>query len=135
MSCDVKTTQWRLVEVGRVVLLSKGPYSGKLATIVEIIDHKRVLIDSPIVPRQSYSLKNVTLTPIVIDNLPRGARNGVVKKLWENCAVDTKWAESSWAKKITSKETRRNLSDFDRFRVLVLRKQRRFEVRKAAAKA
>jgi len=131
----VNWTKPSLVEVGRVVLLSKGPYSGKLATIVEIIDHKRVLIDSPIVPRQSYSLKNVTLTPIVIDNLPRGARNGVVKKLWENCAVDTKWAESSWAKKITSKETRRNLSDFDRFRVLVLRKQRRFEVRKAAAKA
>lgn len=31
-----------LVEVGRVLLLSKGPYSGNLATIVEIIDHKRV---------------------------------------------------------------------------------------------
>ncbi|PUU76357.1 ribosomal protein L14-domain-containing protein [Tuber borchii] len=135
MSCDVKTTQWRLVEVGRVLLLSKGPYSGNLATIVEIIDHKRVLIDSPTVPRQSYSLKNVTLTPIVIENLPRGARNGVVNKLWEKSAVDTKWAESSWAKKIASKETRRSLSDFDRFRVLVLRKQRRFEVRKAAAKA
>lgn len=31
-----------LVEVGRIILLSKGPYSGQLATIVEIIDHKRV---------------------------------------------------------------------------------------------
>lgn len=31
-----------LVEVGRVVLLNDGPSAGKLATIVEIIDHKRV---------------------------------------------------------------------------------------------
>lgn len=39
---EVKASQWRLVEVGRVVLFAQGPYEGKLATIVEIIDHKRV---------------------------------------------------------------------------------------------
>lgn len=39
---DITTSQWRLVEVGRVVLFSGGPYDGRLATIVEIIDHKRV---------------------------------------------------------------------------------------------
>ena len=33
---------WRHVEVGRVVLLNGGANAGKLATIVEIIDHKRV---------------------------------------------------------------------------------------------
>ena len=37
-----------LVEVGRVLLLSKGPYSGNLATIVEIIDHKRVWSPLPV---------------------------------------------------------------------------------------
>ena len=39
---DIKPAGWKLVEVGRVVLLRSGPYAGKLATIVEIIDHKRV---------------------------------------------------------------------------------------------
>jgi hypothetical protein len=39
---DIKASEWRLVELGRVVLFVSGPYSGKLATIVEIIDHKRV---------------------------------------------------------------------------------------------
>lgn len=34
---NVKTTTWRLVQVGRVVLVEK-----KLAVIVEIIDQKRV---------------------------------------------------------------------------------------------
>jgi len=38
----VKASNWRFVEIGRVVLVNKGAYAGKLATIVEIIDHKRV---------------------------------------------------------------------------------------------
>lgn len=38
----VKNSQWRLVEVGRVVLIKKGPSAGKLAAIVEIIDQGRV---------------------------------------------------------------------------------------------
>lgn len=39
----IEGSQWRLVEVGRVVLIQDGhPYAGRLAAIVEIIDHKRV---------------------------------------------------------------------------------------------
>lgn len=39
----VESPSWRLVEVGRVVLIQdNGPYNGRIATIVEIIDHKRV---------------------------------------------------------------------------------------------
>lgn len=39
---EIKASQWRQVEVGRVVLFTHGPYIGRLAAIVEIIDHKRV---------------------------------------------------------------------------------------------
>lgn len=39
---DIKLAQWKLVEVGRLVLIRRGPYTGKLAAIVEIIDHRRV---------------------------------------------------------------------------------------------
>lgn len=38
----VTASQWKYVEVGRVALLSIGPYAGRLAAIVQIIDHKRV---------------------------------------------------------------------------------------------
>lgn len=38
MSASVKTANWRFVELGRVVLIDNS----KLATIVEIIDQKRV---------------------------------------------------------------------------------------------
>ena len=40
---SIVASNWRLVEVGRVVLLQgDSPYAGRLAAIVEIIDHKRV---------------------------------------------------------------------------------------------
>lgn len=93
------------------------------------------MIDSPSVPRQSFPLTHVSLTAITIPTLPRGARSGTVAKVWEKAGVDAKWAESAAAKKIASKESRWGLSDFDRFKVMVLKKQRRFEIKKAVAKA
>lgn len=43
---EIKASQWRLVEVGRVVLFTHGQYTGRLAVIVEIIDHKRVRLST-----------------------------------------------------------------------------------------
>jgi len=137
---DIKASSWRLVEVGRIVLVHGGPSDGKLATIVEIIDHKRALIDGPAtdtkiaVPRQSIALAQLILTPLVLEKLPRGARTGVVKAQWEKAGIEAKWQESAWAKKRSQKERRRALTDFERFKVMRLRKQARFEVRKSLAK-
>jgi large subunit ribosomal protein L14e len=35
-----------------------------------------------------------------------------------------KWEASSWAKKLSSKKKRASLSDFDRFKVMVAKKQK-----------
>jgi large subunit ribosomal protein L14e len=58
----------------------------------------------------------------------------VVKAQWEKAGIEKKWQESAWAKKRAQKERRRALTDFERFKVLRLRKQARFEVRKSLAK-
>jgi len=93
------------------------------------------LVDGPgQVPRQAIALNHVTLTPIVVPGVQRASRTGVIKKQWDATKVEEKWNTSGWAKKIASRERRRELSDFDRFKVMVLKKQRRFEVRKAHAK-
>ncbi|CAI4034754.1 hypothetical protein SMKI_11G2040 [Saccharomyces mikatae IFO 1815] len=138
MSTDsiVKASNWRLVEVGRVVLIKKGQSAGKLAAIVEIIDQKKVLIDGPKagVPRQAINLGQVVLTPLTF-TLPRGARTATVSKKWAAAGVCEKWATSSWAKKIAQRERRAALTDFERFQVMVLRKQKRYTVKKALAKA
>ena len=39
---SISASQWKLVEVGRIVLFATGPYEGRLGAVVEIIDHKRV---------------------------------------------------------------------------------------------
>jgi len=99
-----------------------------------------VLVDGPssdpklATPRGAVSLSRTLLTPIVIEKLPRGARSGAVKKAWEAAGVDAKWKESNWAKKSLQQERRKALTDFDRFKVMRLKKQRRFEEHKALAK-
>lgn len=146
---DIKASSWKLVEVGRVVQIRSGPYEGKLAAIVEIIDNKRVrscycemalaantevitfqaLVDGPSgkegreVPRQAIPLDIVTLTPFVIEKLPRSAGTGPVRKLWEKAEIDQKWESSSWAKKREQQDRRKNLTDFERFKVMRLKKQ------------
>ncbi|CAR26079.1 hypothetical protein ZYGR_0E00580 [Zygosaccharomyces rouxii] len=132
----VKTANWRLVEVGRIVLVKNGQGAGKLAAIVEIISQRKVLVDGPEtgVDRQAISLTQVVLTPLTF-NLPRGARSATVAKKWNAAQVSQKWSTTSWAKKIAQRETRSNLSDFERFQVMVLKKQQRFAEKKALAKA
>ncbi|KAF9037023.1 ribosomal protein L14-domain-containing protein [Rhodocollybia butyracea] len=123
----------RFVEVGRVVLLKAGPSAGKIAVIAEIIDHKRAIVDGPTtgVPRQSFPYKHLTLTPLSVTKLPRGARSGVVKKVLDAEGTIKKWESSSWAQKRAAVEKRRNLNDFARFSVMLAKKQRRDSVRKA----
>ncbi|KAK5101880.1 hypothetical protein LTS08_004339 [Lithohypha guttulata] len=126
---DIKPAGWKLVEVGRVVYLRSGPHEGKLATIAEIIDPNRVLVDGPskiegkAVPRTPIALSAVTLTKIVIPKLPKAAGTGAISKLWEKEEVDKKWAESATAKKRDQTDRRRNLSDFERFKVMRFKKQ------------
>lgn len=86
------------------------------------------------VPRQAIALSQCILTPLIISKLTRGARTGVVKAEWEKAGIEAKWQESAWAKKRAQRERRRALTDFERFKVMRLRKQARFEVRKSLAK-
>lgn len=71
------------------------------------------------------------MTSIVIGSLPRGARYGTVKAAWEKEKVDSLWQDGSWAKSAARSQKRRSLTDFDRFKVMRLRKQARFAERRA----
>ncbi|KAG8988929.1 hypothetical protein FRB90_001585, partial [Tulasnella sp. 427] len=126
----------RFVEIGRVCLVNKGEHNGKLAVIVEIVDHARAILDGPVagVPRGLYHYTDLLLTPIVM-KVPRGARSKKVRKEFEAQKITEKWEASSWAKRRTAKVGRQNLSDFERFEVLVLKKRRRDSVRKSLSKS
>lgn len=99
--------------------------------------HLQAIIDGPTtsVPRQSYPYKHLTLTPIAVSKLPRGASSGIVKKYLEKEGTVEKWDKSSWAQKRANVQKRRNLNDFGRFEVMVAKKARRDGIRKVVKKA
>lgn len=86
-----------------------------------------MLVDGPSekapVPRQEIALAKLSLTPIVIPKLPRASGVGHVAKKWEEHKVQQKFDESAWAKKRAALTKRRALNDFERFKVMKMRKQ------------
>ncbi|KAG0226004.1 hypothetical protein BGW42_003959 [Actinomortierella wolfii] len=131
-ACHRSLTFQRVVEVGRVVMVNYGADAGKLAVIVDIIDHNRALIEGPTtgIPRQAYAFKRLTLTPLVI-KFPRGAGSKVVKAAIEKQDVAGNWAKTAWAKKIAARAKRAANTDFDRFKLAKYKRLRREIVDKA----
>ncbi|CBK24313.2 uncharacterized protein [Blastocystis hominis] len=107
----------RFVEAGRVAYINYGPNFGKLCTIVDIIDGKRVLIDGPTtgVKRQQINVSRLYLTDFVI-SIERGAKSAEVKNAFVAGNIDNKWKETSWAKKLAARAEKAAMNDFARFK-------------------
>jgi large subunit ribosomal protein L14e len=120
----------RFVEPGRLALITYGPDAGKMCTIVDIIDQRRVIVDGPTtdVKRQQMPVRWISLTDFT-SAIQRGTRTGLVKKIVEKSDALTKWSQTSWAKKIAAREARKSLGDFDRFKAMVLKKRKAHRVR------
>jgi ribosomal protein L14E/L6E/L27E len=57
----------RFAEIGRVVLINYGPEAGKLATIVDIIDHTQVRCLKParlLLDRLRWTPRNAAAAPV-----------------------------------------------------------------------
>jgi large subunit ribosomal protein L14e len=112
----------KFVQVGRVARINYGPQEGKLATIVDIVSDKRVLVDGEGIARQVIPVARLQLTKQVV-KLGRGARTGAVRKIISKEQVTEKFAQSTLGKHYASQSRRQNLTDFERFKVLVLRRR------------
>eukprot|EP00828_Plagiopyla_frontata_P047266 TRINITY_DN868_c0_g1_i1.p2 TRINITY_DN868_c0_g1~~TRINITY_DN868_c0_g1_i1.p2 ORF type:complete len:110 (+),score=35.51 TRINITY_DN868_c0_g1_i1:96-425(+) len=53
----------------------------------------------------------------------RGQRSGLLKKKIEKFQLDKKWKESNICKKMENQQKREKLNDFERFKVMILKKQ------------
>ena len=56
-------------------------------------------------------------------DIPRGIKNSELKSSIEKFDLLKKWGETPFAKKIHRGQVRSKLSDFDRFKVMVLKKK------------
>ena len=123
------------IQPGRVAYVNFGKDFGKVCVIVDIADSNRVLVDGPTTgfPRTLYPLKRLALTSIKLDIL-KGARTSTVKAAAGKAKLSEKWAASAIAKKIALRAKRASLNDFDRFKVMINRKNRSFKLRQLAKK-
>jgi large subunit ribosomal protein L14e len=119
--------------------------------IVDIVDSNRALVDGPNtgVGRATIPFRWLSLTSVKVD-IPRGAcpfnspsltvnrcahghpdqevqrpedSGEVVTSARDHSYEQHDRAATSWAKKLQKQQTRRNLTDFDRFKVMLLRKK------------
>uniref|UniRef100_A0A0R3RXW4 Large ribosomal subunit protein eL14 n=1 Tax=Elaeophora elaphi TaxID=1147741 RepID=A0A0R3RXW4_9BILA len=125
----------RMVEIGRVVFVAKGDGNGKLATIVDVVDGNRALIDGPTtgVKRSVRNFKDLHLTKFRIP-LRHGMRTRNVKKAFDEAKISEKWAETQWAQKLVRKEIKAKMTDFDRFKLMRAKQLRNRLVRLQVAK-
>ena len=95
---------------------------GKLATIVDIITDKRVLIDGEGIARQSIPIRRLQLTREVL-KVGRGVRSGKLAKIIAKENVQKKFDDSSIGQSYAKQARRQQLNDFERFKVLALRRR------------
>uniref|UniRef100_A0A7S0KZ50 Large ribosomal subunit protein eL14 domain-containing protein n=1 Tax=Coccolithus braarudii TaxID=221442 RepID=A0A7S0KZ50_9EUKA len=133
------------IEIGRVCLVNYGDDVGSLCTILDVIDQNTALVDGPAeitgVARQVINFKRLSVTGIRV-KIGRGARAKALKKAWKVAKVEEQFEKTAMSRKLKSQAKRRNLSDFDRFRVMLARKKKAAlinkefgKLRKAANKA
>ena len=118
------------MEPGRVCYVNYGEDYGKLVVIVDMVDTGRVLIDShdKSMPRCIYPLSRLSLTKIKVAKVHRGCRTStLVKKHKKGEDIVAAFKKTPVSVKMEKYKLRKSLSDFDRFKVMVLRKQRSYQ--------
>ena len=81
-----------------------------------------------------YPLKRLKLTRIKLPKVLRGARTGTVAAAAKEFNLDEAWSKTSFAKRFDADKKRSATTDFDRFKIMVLRKQRSFAAKTKNAK-
>lgn len=112
-------------------LVNYGPYRNSLVVIVNVLDHNRVLAEGPTcnVPRQVLMLSRLSLTDLMVP-IQLNARPKTLAVAYTKAGIDEAWAASAWGKKLAARAKRAQLTDFDRFKVMVARKTKSSAINK-----
>uniref|UniRef100_C9W1C9 Large ribosomal subunit protein eL14 n=1 Tax=Rhipicephalus sanguineus TaxID=34632 RepID=C9W1C9_RHISA len=125
----------KFVEPGRLCLITYGPDAGKLCFIVDVVTNSRVLVGGAkhtSVERQQIPLTWIKLTDTKI-TLNRGAKTGALSRAIKEQDALNAFKQTAMGKKLEFAERRKNLNDFERFKLLVAHKERRKIMKKAIA--
>jgi len=123
----VKGRRDHAVEIGRVCVVNHGAENGKICTIVDIVDQNRALVDGPVdvtgVARKLINFRSLTLTSFVAP-IPRGAGSAIVASVVKGNGIVEKFQNTNWSRKSARFTAKRNMTDLDRFKKMIIHKQR-----------
>ena len=127
--------QARFVEIGRVAYVNFGPEQGKLCVVVDVVDSKRALVDGPStgVHRQQMPFSRISLTEFVIP-LHRNQKTSSIGKIFDENEIVKKWNNSIAGKHIENRLRRANLTDLERFKLMVAQKKKSSTLKKELKK-
>lgn len=114
-----------LLELGRVVNITFGPLAGKSAVVVDIVHGSKVVVDGPglDVPRHVISTRRLELTRFRLGDFAKGDKRGALQKKIEAFGLAARLGGAGVGKRIAKQQRRAALSDFERFRVHVLKRK------------
>lgn len=85
------------------------------------------------VQRQAIPFKRLALTDLKI-KIQKSPRLKHLVKAYTEAGIQEKWEATSWAKKIALRKKRAALNDFDRFKVMLAKKEKSRVVRQELRK-
>ena len=105
--------------------INYGPDQGRLCVVVDVLNNRRALVDGPStgVPRQQIPFARLSLTEFVIP-LKRNQKSSNVAKIFDSEGIQQKWEESTAGKRQFARLRRAELTDFDRFKLMVNKKKK-----------
>ena len=121
-----------LLELGRVVYINYGPYAGKIAVVVDIVNGNRCIVNGPnlCVPRHQISNTRLSVTKYKLSDITTETTDGQLSDKIKSTSLLKKWQSSGLGKRIFKQNRRRELSDFDRFKVMLLKRNLSRAIRK-----
>jgi large subunit ribosomal protein L14e len=127
--------QTRFVEIGRVALVNFGPEQGKLCVIVDVVDSKRAYVDGPTtgVHRQQMPFVRLSLTEFVLP-IKRNQSSANVAKIFDHEEIVKKWNQSRAGHLHSNQVRRANLTDFERFKLMVAQKKKSLSLKRELKK-
>ena len=115
------------VEIGRVVLISEGRDTGKIAVIVNVIDQNRVLIDGGSltgVERKAWHIKQLRLLYFVVEGIEWRSDSDAVKKAIKEQNIVEKWQSTKFYQRFENTKTRKAMEDFNRYKLIDAKSKR-----------
>ena len=79
------------------------------------------------------SLRRLAVTSLVVDLEEKSPSKEALAAALKAADVEGKWAASAWGKKLAKQAARKNLTEFDRYKVMVARTKRKALIAKALA--